>query len=382
MRIMLGKLKRMIRPGSLLLFMFPLAASILIGTLLEKQQKELVIPIAIVDEDHSQFSREVIEKMKKQDMLVVHEVSSEEAHILLERNEVDSVFVIQPQFQEHLLKEEREATIELWTSPTSVASGIVQEVVASEVTKITSAILASNRVLQLYERKQMDGQSVWQEAYDYTLGQWEPEPLMTIHYVQENGVHEVKSDESTTNDVVFVPYLGIWSFFTMISCFVMSDWIVKERPTVFSRIMTTYKGLSSYLFQTNCAVLLFHSAQAFLSFSILSHFAWVERNLFLLVGMIFFVIFSTSLSILLASLISHLGSYYVASVLVALILSILGGSFFPITELSPSLETVTRWLPQQLLGTTDASQMWRMVLMMMGCSFIFWKWTVWRLCVR
>ncbi|MCQ6277093.1 ABC transporter permease [Bacillus sp. V3B] len=382
MRIMIGKLKRMIAPGFFLLFMIPLAASILLGSFLEKQQTEWVIPIGFVDEDQSVFSKKVIEQMKKQEMLVINEVSSEDASTLLERNEVDSVFVIKPRFQEHLLKEEREAMVELWTSPTSVASGIVQEVVASEVTKMTSAIKASNRVMQLYERKQMDGHLIWQEAYDYTLGQWEPEPLMTIHYVQENGSQEVGNDMETEKGALFVPYLGIWSFFTMISCFMMSDWVVKERSVVFSRIMTTYKGLSSYLFQTACAFLLVHSGQALLSFWILSHFGWMERELSLFVGMILFLVFSISLSVWLASFIRHLGSYYVASILVAFILAISGGSFFPITELSPALATLSEWLPQQLLRVMNMSEMWRIGLTMMGGSFLFWKWTVWRLRLR
>ena len=106
MRIMMGKCKRLFRPSFLLLLLIPLAASMLLGSFLEKQQEELIIPIGIVDFDHSDFSKEILKKMKNQEMVVVHEISSEEGSKLLERNEVDSVFVIKPRFQESLLKEE------------------------------------------------------------------------------------------------------------------------------------------------------------------------------------------------------------------------------------------------------------------------------------
>ena len=99
-----------------------------------------------------------------------------------------------------------------------------------------------------------------------------------------------------------------------------------------------------------------------LSFWILSHFELMERDVTLLVGMIVFVIFSLSLSIWLASFFRHLGGYYVAGMLVAFVLTILGGSFFPIAEFSSSLEVVSSWLPHQLLEGTDASEGWKLYL--------------------
>ena len=71
---------------------------------------------------------------------------------------------------------------------------------------------------------------------------------MTIHYVdgKNQQVQEMITVDETEESSLFVPYIGIWGFFTMISCFITSVWVVRERPIVFSRIMTTYKGLSSY----------------------------------------------------------------------------------------------------------------------------------------
>lgn len=377
---MMDKCKNLLRAGFLLVLLIPLAATMLLSSFFEKQQKELVIPIGVVDLDQSDFSKEIIKGMNNQEMLVIYEGSSEEGSELLERNEVDSVFVIQPGFQEQLLKEEREGTIELWISPNSVLSGVIQEVVASEVTKITSAIKAANNVQQLYKRYHVINEFDWQDAFDFTLKQWEPEPPMTINYAE--GKNQFEHQDETEENPLFVPYLGIWSFFTMSSCFIASVWVVKERPILFSRIRTTYKGLSAYIGQTTGAFLLFYSGQAVLSFLILSHFEWIERESTLLVGMITFVIFSLSLSIWLAVFFQHLGAYYIAGLLITFILTLLGGGFFPIAEFSSSLEVLSSWLPYQLLEEKSTAEGWKLLFITLGSSLLFWGWSVWRLRAR
>ncbi|WP_338448020.1 ABC transporter permease [Niallia oryzisoli] len=381
MRILFEKVKRLLRPGFLLLLMIPLVVSILIGSFVEKQQKVLVVPIGIVDGDQSPFSKSIIEQMKKQDMLIVHEISLEEADRLLARNELDSVFVILPQFQNRLLDEEREGVIEEWKSPRSVAVGIVQEVVASQVTKISSAIKAANTVERLYKKEQID-LPVWQDAYDYALQQWEPKPLMTIDVASRYGVAEIKKNGSDNEAVPQSLYLGIWSFMTMVTCFFMCDWIVKERFILFSRVRSTFTGLPSFVIQTAGAYFVYQIVQAALSLWLLSHFGLIEENSILLVAMILFILFSISISVWLAFLIQHLGSYYVAGILISFIIAILGGSFFPVSELSPTLEVVSRWLPQHIFAVTDDTEWIRMTILIIGSSFLFWHRIVWRLNIR
>ena len=101
------------------LFLFPIAATFFFGFLFEKQQQELVIPIAVVNEDQHHFSKTVVKQLKNEPRLVVRETTASNAEKLLVRNDVDSVFYIKRDFQERLMDEDWEETIELWTSPTS-----------------------------------------------------------------------------------------------------------------------------------------------------------------------------------------------------------------------------------------------------------------------
>jgi ABC-2 type transport system permease protein len=381
MGILLDKIKKCLKPVFLLLLMIPLGASFLLGSFFEKQQETMAIPVAIVDEDQSEFSEAILAGMKTQEMLTVLEGSMEEGSRWLERNEVDSLFILKAGFQERLLQEKGEESIALLTSPTSVASGIVQEVVASEVIKITSGIKAANRVQRLYDRHGVEAPHAWQNAYDFTLGQWEPVPLMTIDYV-EGSLENDRMLEKGMPTSTTIPYLGIWGFFTMMVCFITSDWVVKERSILFSRMKTTYKGLSSYLCQTVGAFLLFQIGQTLISFWILTHFEKMEREAIGLVGMLVFILFSLSASVWLASYISHLGSYYIAGIVVAFLLALGGGSFIGMAELSPTLEEVSRVLPYRLLGNGDDREKWKVLFLTLGVSGVFWRWSIWRLNVR
>src|SRR5690606_22494403 len=114
----------------------------------------------------------------------------------------------------------------------------------------------------------------------YTLKQWEPEPLMVIDYRQQNGSNRL--DEGGSENV-FVPYLGIWGFFTLLLCIITSDWIVKERNLLFERIMTTYKGLRVYLLQTVTMFFLFQCSQTLLSYVVFVYFGWINHS-FLMFG--------------------------------------------------------------------------------------------------
>ena len=78
--------------------------------------------------------------------------------------------------------------------PNFLATGVVRELVASKITRLTTTIKASNRVVNLMERrfgKLSESNQLWNEAYEYTDKQWEPEPLMTIDY-RDNGDKKAK----------------------------------------------------------------------------------------------------------------------------------------------------------------------------------------------
>lgn len=351
MDIFIYKLKLLIlNPLSLfLLILFPIAGTLFLGQFFEKGQKEIAIPIALVDEDKSDFSKLIIERLKNQERIQLHQVPADIAERMLARKEVDSVYILKEGFQEKLLQEEREKSIEVWVTPSSFAEGIVREMIASEVTRITSNIKSAERVVTLFKRLNFTTHSferLWQQAYIYTDNQWVPVPLMTIHYEQMSAEgYRSNSKEGTS----YSPFISLWTFFAMLSCFLASDWIVREKQTVFSRIQSTYRGVGSYLFQCSGALLILHISQTIISYIIFKNFELQKMNVETLGMMIFFVVFCLSLSIGVASYTSTLNTYYIMSFLLVFVIGILGGSFFPIQDISNVFAATTSYLPQSLL---------------------------------
>lgn len=363
------------------LIFIPIGLTLLVGLFLDEGLNELEIPIALVDEDRTELSITIAKRMKDQAKIHIHEVSSEQANRMLLRNDVDSVFVIKKGFQEKLLHEQRENTIEIWVTPSSMAVGIVKEVMASEVVRLTSNIKASEQVVKLYkvldiQTNQLD--SLWNEAYLYTDRQWEPEPLMTIQYDKTY----VEAFSAETMDVTYSPYLGLWTFFTMLSCFLTSDWIVREKTTLFSRIQSTYKGLISYVMHSSGVFFLFHAIQAILCFSVFVKLNIVQPRLEVVLMMILYVFISIATSVFIASCTKYIGSYYIMSVLFVILLGILGGSFFPVQEFYKSLTGFRIIFPQDVLLNREQTEMKFHVVFSVCVSIFLWTIAVRRLRIK
>ncbi|NYV65172.1 ABC transporter permease [Bacillus sp. Gen3] len=378
MGILIQKVKYIFyKPWMMFFFLFPIAATFFFGFLFEKQQQELVIPIAVVNEDQHHFSKTVVKQLKNEPRLVVRETTASNAEKLLVRNDVDSVFYIKRDFQEQLMDEDWEETIELWTSPTSLATGVVRELVASKITRLTTTIKASNRVVDLMERrfgKLSESNQLWNEAYEYTDKQWEPEPLMTIDY-RDNGDKKAKEREE---NIDYTSFLGLWSFFTMLACFFTSDWIVKERKKIFPRIQTMNRGLIGYLLQSSGANLFFHIIQLTISYFLLVHFHMIDSSPTMFIMMVLFIIFCVALCSCVASFISHPGTYYIAGFFITFLIGIIGGSFFPIGDITPSLAALSLWMPQSFFILVSASAVNYSVFLIL-VSVILWGMAIWRL---
>ncbi|MDQ0223867.1 ABC transporter permease [Metabacillus niabensis] len=381
MRIFFAKCKQMIKkPSILLFFLAPAVITMLFGTLLESQQEDLVIPIAIVDEDGSSLSSSIINRVKEQKRLAIIETTIEEADKMLERKEIDSVFVFKKNFQQQLLKEKREEIIEMKIAPSSIAYTIVREVIASEVTRITSSIKAANQVGQIYKQFGMERQEIkeaWNEAFAYSsIEQWEPQPLMTIDYMTgASSSQPVAEDEAIAK-----PYIGLWGFFTLIICFLQSDWMIKENM-LFKRMKTTYQGLPSYLLQTSAAVFFLQAVQACGSFFLFTRLHIVEGESLLLFMMVLYLFFSIGLAIFSASVIHHIGSYYVFGVLISLIMAVFSGSLFPINEIVRDFQAWVSIFPQALLLKPNMmiSEEIFKLLLIIAMAILLWGSSIWRL---
>ncbi|MFL0472975.1 ABC transporter permease [Priestia sp. 179-F W1.4 NHS] len=361
------KIKQLLKRPMLIVMIFflPLIGTVISSSFLAKVQSDSKIPVALVDQDHSNMSKQVLDRLRKTTEIQFLSMNEEQARKQLEKNKIDSIFVFPNGFQQEVAAGNYQGVIDLLTLPSSVATEAVREVVASEVTRLTTNVKAANEVRFLYKVYHIHaGPDLWKEAYHYTDNQWKPKPLMTIDY-EAQGTKKYKKQGS----VQMTGYVPLWGFFTLLLCCITSDWMIKERSHLFKRMKTMQKGLYGYIRSVSAAYAVLYVLQALISFAL---FEWLygAESYGVLLYMCIYVIVCVAFSTWLASESQRVGSYYMISVVTVTGLSIIGGSFFPVGELSATIERISQWLPQHLLlyqHTLPLTFIWKEIAVSIGC---------------
>ncbi|MEW4265789.1 ABC transporter permease [Priestia megaterium] len=361
------KIKQLLKRPMLIVMIFflPLIGTIISSSFLEKVQTDSKIPVALVDQDHSNMSKQVVNRLQKTTEIQFLSLNEEQARKQLAKNKIDSIFLFPNGFQQEVEAGNYQGVIDLLTLPSSVATEAVREVVASEVTRLTTNVKAANEVRFLYKVYHIQaGPDLWKEAYHYTDSQWKPKPLMTIDYeVQGTKKHTKQGSVQMTG------YVPLWGFFTLLICCITSDWMIKERSHLFKRMKTMQKGLYGYIRSVSAAYAVLYVLQACISFALFKWLYGVE-SYGVLLYMCIYVVVCVALSTWFASESQRVGSYYMISVVMVTGLSIIGGSFFPVGELSATIERISQWLPQHLLLYRHAlplTLIWKEIAVSIAC---------------
>lgn len=375
--IFTNQLRRLcLKPIFLFVFLsFPLLLTIIFSTLFQETVKQSAIPIAIVDYDESEFSKLIIKRMKEHKGIEVMELEETSAIRGLKRGEVDTVFIMKQSFEQQLLLEKREKTVELWTTPLSMATGIVKEVMGSEIIRITSNIKAGNWVTE-YMGKQKElthiqQENLWLRAYNYSESQWEPEPLMTIQHETANEQIISRASPKTINK----SSIGYWSLFTMLFCFVLTESLIKERNAIIPRIRGMYNNVGVFILQKGVAFFLILLTQALFSLSILHYFNLIDIHISFLGHLGMFLFFCLTISIGLGCHINHLGFYYGLGLVIVLCTSIASSVFFPIADLFEKIVYIAEFFPQEWLVSGERKH----VLVVLTFCIVIWVMSIWKL---
>lgn len=322
----------------------------------EKTQEGLAIPIAIVDQDKSDTSQLVIERLKGLEEVQVFKMESDEAERKLLQGKVDSIFIITEGFEEQLEQEKREETILVKKSSSSFAYGIVQELLSSEVTRISSNMKAANSVIDYYRSLKFDfnAEEVWNKAYAHSDSYWDPEPLMGIDYELHNVSGEsVKVEETpyTSN------FWSIWAFIVLLMSFISFQWVLRMKDQgLLARMNTTLGGPRAYVFGVGGAHLLLQIVQA--AVTVILYFIFVKPEWQIAGAVVWLVLIAYFIGLLLASASKNKGAYYVTAFFLASLFALIGESFFPISDLYEPLEKIKMLSPVTSFMEGTHGQLW------------------------
>jgi ABC-2 type transport system permease protein len=313
----------------------------------EKTANATKIPVVIVDEDTSEYSKTVIERVSKNPAIAVRIVNQDKARNEIETQKAAIGFLIPEGFMEHIQENDEDELVTMWLSTSTLSHGLVREIFASEVKRLSSNSYGANTVLKTYGKSEkLDGKeqaAVWKDAWAYSDKHWNPVPLMTVDYkVGATKEKAVASEDSPAS--IYVPGMLV---LLMLFSFLWNSWPIKDRDSgMRSRVPYSVGRFSLYWGGNALGVLIL---QLELLILLIGFGLWKDElvlNASTIVALLGYVLFLNALSPLSAYFVHSNRTWQAVTLFVVLATSLLSGTFFPSDELSSFLEKAAQWTPQ------------------------------------
>ena len=350
MTVTFYKLKMMLgdRLFFAMMIIIPLLITIATGYAL-RYEKSNTIPIAIVDEDLSDYSETLVQRIEQKEGLSVDEVSRSEALSLLEGNKIEQVFIIKEGFEHSVRNGEGSGLIDLLSSPSSYSADFTSEVIAGEAIRLIIGNMAAAWVEEQYKKLGKDfNETLKQEVISYNEGLWQPKPLMTIDYKELQG-QELKTVNSIAMPAATATSTGLITSFIMFYILFSSGWLVEERTNgTLKRLAAGPRAL--YLsFAGNVLSLMIAGGIQILIFSLVDRLAF---NVELFPGPLSYVVFFVyllsviSISMFLSSILKTQAQLQAGAPVFALLTGFAGGCFWNFVEMPERIRQLSLLTPQ------------------------------------
>lgn len=337
------------------LFIFPLVLIYLIGFIYSPQTLKQ-IPIAVVDEDLSEYSQSLISLVKDHKILDVTVTSEEEARELVRRNRIEGAYIIKEGFEEFIRKDANPKIIVLKSAAAIGADGI-SEIVVSGVIRLQSNARAANIVINEYGKREFlrkyNKEQLWQEVFDASESYWYPEQLMKLEHKQVNS-DTILGDEPTGVGITQFSAgpIGIILMFLALSLGYVFSMLHKEKKQgTLKRLYLVSSGKRDILLGYIFSMVLLLIVQSYFLILISNQVFKIsfEVSHLLLSSVIFlYCIYISSIVLSIAIGInssSPWNNYYALTVVIT---SMIGGSFWSIELLSEPLKKIALLTPQGL----------------------------------
>jgi ABC-2 type transport system permease protein len=313
-----------------------------------KTANETRIPIVIADEDGSEYSRAVMERVSKNPAVLVREVTREEALQQIETQKAAVGFLLPEGFMKHIQENDTEELVTMWLSSGTISHGLVREIFASEVMRLSSNSYGANTVLNTYGKKEdlskQEQKTVWKEAWAFSDKHWDPVPLMSIDY-KVGAAREKAVKAGGRIASVYVPGM---LFVLMLFSFLWNTWPIKDRQDGMNARVSFSAGGKGWMYWSGNALgVLILKLQLLV---LLLVFGWWKDVLHLngptVLALLGYILFLNALSLLIVSVIRSNRTWQAVTIFSVLTTTLLSGTFFPTDELSGFLEKAAQWTPQ------------------------------------
>ena len=314
-----------------------------------RYEKLDIIPVAAVDEDHSEYSALLLERLSQKEGLDLNAVDREKGMEMLEGSKVEQIFTIKEGFEEAAKRGESEGLIDLVSSPSSYSSGFIQEIVAGEVIRLVMSNAAANSVVKQYKELGIEKGSIFKdEVVRYSDNLWEPVPLMTIDY-KELKAGIVTTISHSTMPASSASAVGLITAFIMFYLLFSSGWLVEERVNGTIKRLGAAKGAIAASFKGSVlALFAAGSLQIFLFYTVQEVFFGITLftgtlSFLLLFAYLLAVI---AISLFLSTVLKTPAQLQAGAPILALLTGFAGGCFWNFADMPEGIVRISLLTPQ------------------------------------
>lgn len=314
--------------------LFPLLGTIIILHLVNQVRDDVGVPIGIVIEEQSTLTDELLDKVSQSEYIRVHQYGQSEALQLLKQHELDSVFVIRKNYEKKIYANEKRV-IKAYYTDQSYAYPATLELVSSYAQEQASRgklLTEIEHLLTTYDRINLwNEQAIIQESME----RQQNSDLIQIDF------QLIDTNKMTSNKILPPTHWAIWSLLTMLATFFLFDWVVKERqPQLAIRWALANLSFRSYAMWQ----LLFYTL-LLVAFDFMMLLYFKELNFNMCLNIVSFRFILNTSAFLCAHMTRKRSTFYLISLCITLVFSILGGGFVPLDGLFVKLPYVSSFHP-------------------------------------
>lgn len=222
------------------LLLLPLVLLFALYPFLKTTAEQTAVPIAIVDEDKTEFSQLLFSRLKDSNRLNVDLMSDGEAREAVQKGKVEGAFVLQAGLEEDI-KKGRLSDIILWhRSNRSSLDVFAKEQLGSELMRLALNAKAANTI-QSFGEDRVDWETAFQHSDDY----WEPAPLFEMEYEAKSADMLTSSEkELHRGKKVLISLFFLYSWLLVLSF--MKQFVIDRKEGTLNRILLSSQKLMIY----------------------------------------------------------------------------------------------------------------------------------------
>lgn len=218
----------------LLLFGFPLLATCLLYPLLSNTAEETAVPVVVVDEDESEYSETILERLNEAERLRFTIMEEKEAENAVRKGTVEAAFVLEKGLEASLNEGDVDEVITWIRTDDSLFDVYAKEAIGAEVMRLVLNAKAALAVDRDFEA-----------AFEYADGFWEPEPLFQMSFAERSPLNpEVEAPKLEAGHVVVIQLFFLYGW--VLSIFFLREMLADEREGRLERIRLVQQSTLRY----------------------------------------------------------------------------------------------------------------------------------------